>query len=676
MGSSAIEHLSDADLWEQLVASGVPKDQATEQVQQRSAASRLSAQTRANTPYSARPQVGNLKGSAVAAGQGLTAGFLDELGGLAASAGGTVAGMPQIDPSRYESARDEVRRVDASYAGEHPAAHLGAELVGAIPTAAALPGGPIAGGATFGALAGAGNSNGDMSDRALNAGIGGAVGAGLGAAISSATPAAKELAGKVPKFSRFTKPTGPVMADALASEVPTVAPQASPAETRAAGLLLKRLASDNRDVGNLIADAQGRPVDEPVTLMELGGHNQNVRGLARGARSVPSKAKTEIPDALYARAQKEPVIARAALEDAAGTNAFDPAILQKALESGKKGRAKANYAEAYAEEPIADPEALAIFSDPSAPSIYRIAKRQATRDGVDLPDLAKVQSGDAPMPMQGFDYFKRGMDDYIQARQSRGKMGKNEARQLRGALSDALEKVDAQRPKYAVSRQVFSKDSQLESMVELGQNALEMDDRELARQVQAMTPNQKSVFAKSWLDAAVKKIRETGDNQDVYQKLFGNQLKRDTFKALLGDKFPQVEQAFARGSERMASKRMVLGGSNTVDKASEALDLEGGGIPDALMQLPFSPRRAVHSLGQSVLLNRLRGLTGETADALSPMLTAGSEGGPQARESLIQTLQRLRAAEVRQSAQKATTRSAGRITRPLAAVAAQRQSGQ
>jgi hypothetical protein len=763
------------------------------------------AETKAHTPYAAKPQVGHLKGGAVAVGQGASAGFLDELAGLVNGLGGSAAGMPTIDPQRYTEGRDAIRDIDSRYAQAHPKTHFAEEVLGSIPTAIAAPGGPIAGAAAYGAAAGAGGANGDMLDRAVGAGVGGAAGAALGKAVSSVAPIAGELAGRIRGKlpSRFAPKAGErVMADAVGSEVPklalNVAPETpvSPAEQRAVGLLLKRLTSDKRQVGNLIEDASSRPPEEPVTLMELGGHNQNVRGLARGARSVPSRAKTEIPEALYNRAEQEPILARNALEGAAGTEATDPAVLSKALEAGKRGRANARYTEAYAEPPIDDPAVLSIFRDPDVQRVYRGAVKAAKRDGVALPSIeelisgrtAKAQSagefesartaggdyrGDwlertqdpgllnemhrltqrvgtneaaAPwaretdvggvvsghrtgralferdgkaigsidrelkrrgwtddeitnelmsreehagmadegqaaasqvgLPMQGFDYVKRSLDDFIGARMRSGKMGKNEARQLRNMLGDALEKVDKVRPKYAEARRQFGEDAQLGNMVELGQNALTMDDREITRQVAGMTPEQRSVFAKSWLDAAVKKIRETGDSQDVYQRLFGNQLKRDTFKALLGDRFNEVESAFARGGERMATKRMVLGGSNTVDKAGEAMDLETGGIPDALMRLVpggGGPRAAMRSLGQSVLLNRMRGLTGETADALSPMLTAGSEGGPAARESLLGTLKKLRQAEIQQAARRTTQRSAGRITKPLAGAASQRQ---
>src|SRR5438093_2254339 len=129
MGSSAIEQLPDADFWEQLVRSGVPKDEATFRVRARRL---ILEQTPRHMPAVGREPVGHIAGSLLAAGQGLTGGFLDELSGLVSGLDykhltaipGVTGGPLIVDPTKYENTRDAVREADARYGEAHPVAHF------------------------------------------------------------------------------------------------------------------------------------------------------------------------------------------------------------------------------------------------------------------------------------------------------------------------------------------------------------------------------------------------------------------------------------------------------------------------------------------------------------------------------------------------------------------------
>src|SRR5690606_15945468 len=82
------------------------------------------------------------------------------------------------------------------------------------------------------------------------------------------------------------------------------------AEERALERITAALERDRTPIEQIAAAAQGaREAGKPATLMELAG--ENVRGVARAARALPSRAKTEITEGLQRRTagQEDRVIA-------------------------------------------------------------------------------------------------------------------------------------------------------------------------------------------------------------------------------------------------------------------------------------------------------------------------------------------------------------------------------
>lgn len=647
-------------------------------------------------------------------------GFADEIGSLAPAAAnlifGDVAGAKKAFTNR-RLLQGQLRQRDEEARSANPKSYFGGELAAGIAAApkALAKLGIAKGGAAVGAAMGAGHAEGNLTDRAIGAGVGAAGGALVGKGVEKVVaPAVGYLASKAAPYVRpVVDQVAPVLKNLAnrvgagleergvglstrdvsgASQPPNASRAASPvlgilnraqevadayaplsSRERAQQLLLKNLGRDETSVGNLIADAQQLAPDSPMSVIDLA--DRNTMGAARGAAAVPSKAKTQIPKALNERAKLEHGRARTAIESAAGTEAGDPELVTAELVKRTRENAKPVYEKAYANPPIEDPDVLALFKDEVFQDAYETAKRIAERDGVTLPaSLTRDVTIDGvrgteqvPIPVQGFDYVKQSLDDVIEKRMNSGKMGRKEARQLRDMLGGALKKVDEIAPDYKAARAQFAGDKEMEAAAEAGQEFLTTDDRKVARLVQDYTPGEREVYAQMALNAVDKALRSTGDTHDVYNRIFGNQLKRDALKALVGeDAFRGLQQEMEAIQRRGRSLRFVTSGSNTVPQLGEQLDMETTGIPTALLQLiKGNPGKAAQSLGSSVLMNRMKGITGETADELGQMTTAGMQGGEAGRASFLDILTELRQAEENELKRRLTRQAIAPVTRPF-----------
>jgi hypothetical protein len=637
------------------------------------------------------------QGAARAAFHGATMGFGDEI-----TAGARAAFDKGDFGKNYDTELEGARSDLSNFRGTHPKTAIGAELAGGL-APAALPGvralGPVTGGAAFGAAAGAGNADGGLKERLEGAAVGAGAGAVGGAVLSKVvapaarvgfdlakagtksvmeTPAAQGVAKWLEEHppGMTTKNVAPSMAAGsipppnnirswIAERVADLGPQS--AEGRAKGLLVGKLGADKKTLDELVAANTG---EKPLSVLDMAG--DNTMGLARGARSIPSEAKDAIPKAIHARAEGQPSRVRADLEKASGTNAGDVFAKADELIATQKANAKPAYDAAYNAPPIEDGEVLATLKLPQFQAAYNRAKRIAKLEGIDLPPLTKTETigGEKvtsllPQPVQSIDYIKRGVGELIESKMRGGSMGRTEARALRNRLNEMLTKVDEITPEYKAARAQFAGDQELRDALDAGREFLKTDGREIAATLKGMSPSARALYAQGAMDDLTQTIRGTTDGHDVVRKVFGNDLKREALRSLVGDeKFKALEAALGSEKRMLRTKDFVLGGSNTVDKAQEALDVDKAGLPQAMLQaITGKFGQAASSLGQSALLNRARGVTTETANALSPMLTAGMGGNKQELADLIQQLIEYQA----RNASRQTTRNAA--SRPFVSAA-------
>ena len=155
------------------------------------------------------PEVHAGQASVLGGAQGATSGFLDELAGAAQAAKHVPEALAQHSTApvtlAYTNARNAARDTLASAREQNPVSYTAGQLVGGVPSAFAMPGGSIVGGAVSGAAQALGDTP-DITnvgqvakDVAHGAGIGAGAGAvlhGVGALGQSAAPTLENAAGK------------------------------------------------------------------------------------------------------------------------------------------------------------------------------------------------------------------------------------------------------------------------------------------------------------------------------------------------------------------------------------------------------------------------------------------------------------------------------------------------
>ena len=201
-------------------------------------------------PIAAAPPIedrGALSALARGAGQGVTLGFGDELGGAVGALWAKAKGDPDTFAALYEQFRDLDREENKASEEQHPVANMAGQIGGgivslAIPgvgaagkigqagaaaaktagaATAARIGGAAAGGAILGAAEGAGRSEADsIGGLAADAAIGGTVG-GVAGGIIGATPSviSRVLPGATSRARAVEQVTGGKTPSALAPEI-------------------------------------------------------------------------------------------------------------------------------------------------------------------------------------------------------------------------------------------------------------------------------------------------------------------------------------------------------------------------------------------------------------------------------------------------------------------------
>lgn len=320
-------------------------------------------------------------GAERAFGQGVTAGWGDELdAGLASATTGVnnairrMTGQPDVGygmSDAYHAVRDATANADAQFRQQHPYIAAGSELAGSVLSPAAKLGGGFVGrgasavgrmtraagvGAGYGAVAGAGAADGDLIDRAKGAGIGAMTGAAAGAALSGGA----DLVGtgyqgiNAATGYRFTSP-----------------------ENAAAARLRQVLNADGVTADKIdAAVAQAERVGAtPRTLLDVGG--QNTKRLLRYAGSREGEASNLAQD--YRDTTAEALAGRN-IDRARQLTPDEPrpaSVVAADLEKARSSAAQTDYAEPYAQFVEVPDGIKEMLQDPAGRSIIQAARANA-----------------------------------------------------------------------------------------------------------------------------------------------------------------------------------------------------------------------------------------------------------------------------------------------------------
>lgn len=488
-------------------------------------------------PPQAGPQVGYGEGIARAALQGLTFTYGDEMGAA------TYAAIPGLGGSqtegwknRYNENLESVRAKHKAFSKENPVASTGAEIAGSIVSAIPLAGAGAAGrvlapsvgrtmlgtmargaaaGATGGAIAGFGSGEGGFENRVGNAVIPAVVGGVVGAAAPPLVNMASRGFGKV--------------ADATGLRN----------NTRAAyRQTLRAIGRDQAAGGPGLDDIQRATAANvgdnyrPEMLPDIAG--ENVKTLASVATRTPGQAAQAGSAAIQKRVAEQAGrvsddVARlvSPKSDFAGT--VDGLLEQRAKD------AKPAYEAAFQNSrPVEVNPILAEIDE-----ALKTAKGGIKAALQNARSLFLNADGAVDTTLAGLHQTKMAMDDLIAARgdTSLGRTAKRQVIDIQNKLLAAMDDASTVNGTslYKDARGLYAGPSKALDALEMGRAVLREDADVTAREIAAMTPNEKEFFLAGVARGIRDRLGGVGDNRNAVASVWGKPSLRDKLKAAFPD---------------------------------------------------------------------------------------------------------------------------------------------
>jgi hypothetical protein len=491
--------------------------------------------------------------------QGYTFGFADEI----RAAGRTPVRMLRTGESltdAYKGALADEQGQLAAFNKEHPIASTTLEILGGVPAlpfkvaqAATLPGRvaqSAAIGAGYGALSGAGHAEGGVGDRAVGAGTGAAVGGVAGAALPLVTSGVGKVSGKVADFVGLRDP-----------------------EKAANRHILRALGRDKLspdDVQSAIAARQAEAA-KPEALFDVGG--ENLRGVARTAAGTPGEAKHKAVEFVLDRqagqsGRVSDDVAKLINPNADFYGAVDDLIAKRSKE------ARPLYEKAYQIGDVWSDDLGKILNTPAGKSALNNAKTIAANEGVDLPEPVAGK-----VPMQVWDYIKRGMDDVVQGARNpvTGKIETDTGRAVNSVRTQLLDELDNLNPAYKAARASYAGNSASLDAVQAGRSIFKEDAELTAKTIAKLSPGDKEFF-RAGAVRAIKDIADgTPDGTNIVRRFFGKPAFRDRLAAAFENKsdFMKFESLMNREIKMFENAARVSPrtGSQTQLRGEEAADM-------------------------------------------------------------------------------------------------------
>lgn len=516
-------------------------------------------------------------------GQGLALGFGDEI----------EAGVTSLfGDETYDEAVGRIRSDMDDYRKDNAGKALAMELGGGLLTGGAGLGraalaagakGAIKAGAKSGALTGglAGAGSGEGIEGRLT---GAAIGAGAGGALGGALPAAGNLIGGGVKRVRAATDTLGEEATQKASDLKII--QALEAEGMTPTQAYRRLAQAKRD-----------GVDDTmlVDVMQESG-----RGLAQGASTVSTKARTIAEDALEARqAKSADVIAEDVSGVIAGGKSAGDALEEISQRQASTSRPAFDAAfrnegadRFVSGESIADLMEIKAFRDAvrqglSTGQVARLNGDISDEAIAGLRQLSQAKTADdlagLNLTAETMHYVKMGFDDVI----GMGKTGQNlssAGRTLQGGLKKAQRQFidiidDATDGNYKVALDQFAGNARMTEAVEVGEKifAANVKPDVIRKQLAEMSQSEKEAFRIGVAQAVVNRGANKRDLANTAADLFDTPKKRELLEMAFPDKatFEAFEKRMkARLNQEITrSRTKPSAGSRTTPMGEDARDI-------------------------------------------------------------------------------------------------------
>jgi hypothetical protein len=572
-----------------------------------------------------------------------------------AKAAGVVGGMakglsfglaPRLDRAIATPGQQLDELPQAKFEANSPELQTGAEIVGALPTAAIGEGAltRLIPAATRPGIVGRAMDIGGQTTR------GGIIGGTAGAGMNEADPVSGGLAGAtagaaIPLGLGAAGLIGRPLIDAVTARL--VPGEAS---RQAAAKIAQAF---NRD---MITADQAR--DALARLGPLGGlidaGGANVTGLGEAMASMPGSNRQLATDFLETRMEGAPTRINAAINAGTGT----PGEFNGTMSNLAQQRSTA-----------ATPKYEAAFSriiptQEEVDSVQRFIHdpigQEALQHGMRDIQLEKLKTGDPFNPadygvtkgddgryvlgsgtpnLRLMDAVKRGYDTIVQNIKDASPIGKLNSYGMRvdavrrtyvGQLRDMY-------PRYAVALDAWGGPSQSMSALNMGREILSEDPEVTASTIGALSDNDKDFFRAGVARALKDKVDATQEGADATRRIFGNQLIRDKIRAGFGDdvSFDQFANTMQNEGTFAKTRNEVLKGSQTARRVAGQQDVDLG-TPLTLLATGHPLPAAVSLLRQGARANPAMDTDPVRAQIAQQLF---SQPGPQQGSPYFQALQ-------------------------------------
>lgn len=427
---------------------------------------------------------GMLKGLSQQTLQGATFGFADE-------AFGSLFGLFHgVTPEEgIELWRSDLE----AFSKEHRVASGAAQLAGGILPMMLAPGAaaesPAITGGVAGALFGAGDAVGGLSDRAKAALYGGGVGMVLGRPFAALGKKAAGLIGKtvssvVPKW------------DAVVSRLPGT-PQYA-----ARQVIREALAKDGLVVEDLARAAEQRiQQGTPTTLADVGG--SHTMDLAQTSMQFQSPQAQQLAKQFAERQTYEGARLLSALgtDLRVGLKNADEMLVQ--MSGRQAAKAAPLYQQAHKQSIPVSKELEALLVSQEGQTAYQKAFATAALEdasplpsrGLSLPAMTVADDGSVvvpkDMPIRGLDYFKQELDVLINKLGENGKpvMSQRQSKALRASLNSVIDDASTKVPVYGEARNVWGGIESMKNAINMGREFMTKSPVAIKQEMMELTAN-------------------------------------------------------------------------------------------------------------------------------------------------------------------------------------------
>lgn len=545
------------------------------------------------------PKAGDWTQRARAFGKGLLFDFADEL-----EAAGRMVASGELSADEYYRIKDQINADYQTWAKANPDEAMGLELGGGV-AGAFVPGLGWAGAGMRGARAAEG-----IGSVALQGMRAGAISGGLSGFGQAETMAPGDVvpsvlfgtgAGGVTGgvFGKGTELLGRGFAAGRDAVLRRLGRETGDAvERRTAEVLYGSTPSPERAAGaTALSEKYGVPTPYGLATPELAALTEKVLAKPSAGQRQLAEQIAEVQSEAVDRVQKQ-------VEDAlpGSRDYFDA---EDAITKNLRAIGDTEYQKAYQVGSVSDPQIEEVIYNPELADVWKSAQRMARLNKRELSmkmepvldeggNLVGLRpTGDSIPDVEALDYFKRALDDKIEAGyRGNSSVGKGEASALRERRNELVSRLDDLVPEYREARTKYAGDLEVRDALRLGRDILKrtMRPQELKRSLATMSDAEREALRTGARQSIFEPIEDATTARNFAQALRGTRgdnAKMQKLQMVMDPaEFRFFDRALRREDELFRRGSQAIKGARNVSMAQGVATLDDmvakGNIPEAV----------------------------------------------------------------------------------------------